>query len=148
MAGTPPDPGFAARFRAGITRAMVMGLAPALAERPLFEWDPARVFANADAAGRPWDPEATPSSESTPPTGVRVPCGVQIQGATDEGDATTVGIINADELVLTFLDVHWAQVEGFDRVTVSGRPFKLLKRLPTVGLFDVGVIQVLVGAVG
>jgi hypothetical protein len=156
MAGEGPA-GFAAKFRAGITKAMTIGLAPDEAERPTFGWDPDRTFVPSDSAGHPWRPGETPDATVAAPLEVQVPCGVQVMGITDEGDSTSVGILNADEVVLTLLDDAWEEVHvtdpdgtvrAFDWVRISGRVFHRAKVVPTGGLFEVGVHRVLVTAVG
>lgn len=152
MAGTDPDdPGFATEFRADIRATMMMGLPQDEALRPRFHFDRRRAYARTDSGGRPWDPRTAVPTDPDPDAPIvagdgdgQVLCAVEArEGETDE---TTVGTFEADEYILTFLDVDWAPVKDFVWVELGGHRFKRGKVTYPPGLNDVTIIQVRVEA--
>ena len=126
----------AAEFRAGIELAMTMGAAPAQEDRCAFHFAKTTVYAGAvDDEGVPLDPAAT--SVVTARASVRVPCAMQYLDAA--GQVTAFGDLVPARLILTLLDIHQVQVEGFHHVVVNGHAYAYESTEPPRGLFDVGI---------
>lgn len=135
-----------ADFRHQIRETMLLGLPPDEGMQPEFHFDRERVYERSSSDGEPWSWSTPPASEGPEREPVRVPCAIERVGATGEGDGTSVGVVDAARLVLTFLDDDWADVEGFSQVRIGGRWFSYQRMLSPLGIADVGVAQVLVVA--
>lgn len=148
MAGTSLefDP---VEFRAAIHEAMAMGMPPEVARRPTFFFPYRETHAVADSGGDPFDWTAQPVVEGEPaPEGPRPPVQVLCAWETAEGGEsfTDMGTLNTDEALITFLDVDYELVRGFDRVLLDDNTYEYVKELPARGLWEVGIHQVLVRA--
>jgi hypothetical protein len=138
MAAT--DPNFDADdFIAGIHTAMSLGFAPDQSDQPVFHFAPVVTTSDSvDDDGIPFDPDSRPTSVS-PPT-KRVPCAIDYIDAM--GKVDTFGTIVASRVLLTFLDVDYQQVVGFDWVVIGPNRYFYRKTRPPMGLDSVGLHQV------
>lgn len=143
MAGDVLNPQEVEEFRAGIRLAMTMGLPPEEADQPAFQL-PSTVTntAPADDDEVPFDPSAKPVV--TRPPLIRVPCAVDYVDAA--GKVVDFGVIQPSRALLTFLDVDYAKVKGFEWVLLGGDRFWYSKTPPPMGMGAVGVVQVYVKA--
>lgn len=141
MAGTLP--GFNAdEVRAGLHLAMEVGLPPNPADQPLFHF-PATSTADADSDGQGTPLDWAGSRAGTAPTTpAAVPCA--IEAIDDQGNITAFGTVSSNRLVLTFLDVDYEKIEGFDFVLIGGNQYFYQRTLTPMGLVDLGVWQVVV----
>lgn len=145
MAGEFPEgPGAADDFKAGIRLVMEMGLPGVEADQPTFYFDPGADYEPDDHAGAPMDWEVVPVDPGTPRDPVRVLCGISAAGGPT--GVTRVGPFNADRYVLSFFEEEWAQIAGFEYVTLGQKRFYPSKTLPPEGLFSVTTYKVEVEA--
>lgn len=141
MAGTLP--GFdAVAFRDGILTAMVMGLPNAVLDQPTFLIYPPRDSDDeVDVGGNPYDWQPSTSE----PERVLIPCAVEVtRGA--GGEMTQVGAFTPSDALLTVLDIHYPQIEGFSEVLLGSDTYVYVKQMPPLGLAEVTVHQFLVRA--
>lgn len=140
----------AAEFRREIRNVMTMAMPSSTSARPTFTWDVRKTYApQGSSTGTPMDLTTAPATSTALPD-VQALCVVELLDAAGDPIETPVGDFEPDQARLTFLDVDWALVvvdgRAFDAVLIDGTPYRWVKRLPTQGLFDVDIIQVLVSA--
>lgn len=138
MAGT--NGGFsAAKFRAGVRFAMTMGAPPAAADQLIFGWNPTvTTVATTDGEGVPFDPTAT-VTRTTVPT-VKKTCAIEYLDAA--GDPTPFGSVIPSKVRITLLDEEYTAVRDADFVVVGGDKYLRHHEPPSLGLFEVGVHQI------
>ncbi len=136
----------AAEFESLVTDVMVLGLPNLTADKPTFYWDTDKTFTKASPDGRPLDFTATPATSGTPQDPVQVPCAVELLDSSGSVIETPVGNFNADQARLTFFADAYELVADFDWCTLGDNRYNWDKRLPTLALGLVDVIQVLVVA--
>lgn len=139
MAGT--NSGFSADgFRAGIRFAMTMGAPPTAADQLTFGWNAAKsTTATRDGEGVPFDPTAAVTA--TTPTPVKSTCAVEYLDAA--GEPTPFGVVIPSKLRITLLDEEYATVGDADFVVMGGDKYLRSHEPPSLGLFDVGVHQII-----
>lgn len=158
MAGADPAGAFDAdSFRTDIRAAMAMGMPEDQEMRPIFLFPREQTFDNVDKAGVPWDYSEAPLTDTGEDEEHAVRCGTGAdevlcaweagggRGGTQSNE-TPFGDFDALRLVLTILDVDYAKIAGFDRVLMSGNEYRYQFEEPQIGLFDVTIYQVVVGA--
>lgn len=158
MAGEDPSGAFDAdTFREEIRAAMLMGLPENRNMRPIFLFPRERTYDKADKSGVPWDFSAPPVTDTGTDLGHAIYCGENSneilctweagggRGGTQSNE-TPFGDFDALRLVITMLDVDFAKIGGFDRVLMSGAEYRYQFDEPRIGLFDVTVHQLVVGA--
>lgn len=150
MAGPAPNPTFEANFRAGIAKAMMMGLQPDPALRPIFHFDGYETYDSEDSSSRPWDWTAEPTNDAPPEPIVGGnedgQVLVAVEGREGETDETTAGTFEADEYLITALDLEWQKIELFTWVELGGKRFRRGKQVVMPGIFPIGIHQVRVEA--
>lgn len=155
MAGT--DAGFDARqFRDGLLFAMRMGMPPDPADQPVFVMEPDPptytkhgapvVNPRLDASGQPLDPEV--KTVPAPSREVRgVLCAVEVTDASTSdmptGQLDPVGVFRASKATVTVLDEQRTLIDGCRQLRYAGNIYNYGYTSQTVGLFDVGVTQMI-----
>lgn len=154
MAGVTTDFN-ADEVRANLRAVMLMGLPPDTAQRPVFHFPVAPIYAKRDIAGQPWDfseakipPADAPTPDVTCGDGAdEIVCTWTVLGRqTQPAQQAPMGDLDRERLEFTFLDVDYAKVRGFKTVTIGFSTFKYDKTLPHDGLHDMEVITVIVQA--
>jgi len=126
----------AAGFRTAIRSVMEMGAPPKVEDRLTFHFDrTTAISGSTDSEGVPFDPAA--SMEVTTKPDLRVPCAVEYVNATDE--PTRFGVVVPTRLKVTLLDEDYARVKDASSVTMGGDRYLRHAEPPAVGLFNVGV---------
>lgn len=127
-------------FRDAIHFVMAMGKPDPVHERVRFGWRVERGYASgADAAGRPYDWTATPTSTSAP-TLVEVPVAMEFIPRTS-ADRTEPGIgeFSPSQVTLTILDTDFPAVATADFVEIDGRQYEIISWEAPYALFSVEV---------
>jgi hypothetical protein len=138
MAGSNPQFDSAA-FRTGIKFAMQMASPETLDEQAAFYMPTTTTYnKGVDGENFPFDPTATKTSV-TPPS-IKVDCAIEFRNADDQ--QTPFGEITPAKVVITLLDVDYAQVVGFSHVLIRGEKYIYHHTEPSVGLFDATVYTV------
>jgi len=142
MAGT--NSSFSASaFRAAIRSAMSMGTPPAAADALTFCWNSTDTTSAAkDGEGVPFDPDAVIVRTVKAP--VTKPCAVEYTDAS--GTPTPFGSIVPSRVRVTLLDEDYAVVKDADYVVIAGDRYVRHHEPPSVGLFSVGVHQIIYAA--
>lgn len=132
-------------FRNGIHIAMEIGLNPEEDRQPTFYFRE-----HTDAGGAPVDDEGLPFDPAVVVTttlkpAVKVPCAVEYLDAA--GKILDFGVLQATRVLLTFLDVDYAQVLDTDGgsflfAVIDGDRYYYDKTAPSLGMGSVGVYQV------
>lgn len=139
MAGDGSASGFdETSFRDSIHFAMQMGLPDDVSQRVTFRFDETLTFANADPAGHPYSWSEAPSTDVVT-RDVQVPAAVQWGLGLLADD--TMGQFDTSKVVLTLLDVDYAQVKGCNEVLINGQHYVIDAVGPPLGLFTVTVYQ-------
>lgn len=148
MAGT--NPGFpAAQFRTAIRNAAIMAQPNDALVRPVFHWDPVRVSAHADSAGRPFvfNGSVTPAVTSIADLYVEtVVAAVEKTAELIEGNRA--GEFRGSQLTLTILDVDMATIRAHgggrfaDSVLVADTEYRVTEIPKPDALFDVDVFTI------
>jgi hypothetical protein len=132
-------------FRDGIHIAMELGLSPDEDRQPTFYFREQTDAGGAavDDDGLPFDPTVVITTTIKPP--VKVACAVEYQDAA--GKVLDFGVVQASRVLLTFLDVDYAQVldtdgGSFAFVVIDGDRFWYSKTVTAMGMGSVGVHQV------
>lgn len=141
MATDPRITGFDANdVRSGLRTAFRVGMPPIDDDQPTFYipvTQPSQTEA-VDEGGVPFDPSYVPPR--TPPTAVKVDCSIEyVDGS---GKLENFGVISPTKVILTLLDVDYAQVKGFSYVVISGTRFWYRRTETTHGLVSVGLYKV------
>ena len=152
---TPQVPGFdaggfdAQAFRDAIQFSMQMGAAPEGADQATFIFrsvGPATYWKNGvevtpaprlDQDGKPLDPDIEVRQPA--PVEMKVDCAVEFFQASP--DELPTGNFLPTKAVLTLLDQDYAKVKGCLDVRLGGDRYRLGYEVPPMGLFDVGIHQ-------
>jgi hypothetical protein len=133
----------ASAFRAAMRSAMTMGTPPVAADALTFCWNPTNATTSVkDGEGVPFDPAAP--VVRTPRTPVSKPCAVEYIDAA--GNPTPFGAIVPSKVRVTLLDEDYTVVKDADFVVISGDRYLRHHEPPSVGLFSVGVHQIIYAA--
>jgi hypothetical protein len=128
------------KFRTAIRFAMTLGAPPATGDQLTFHWNPTTATGAAkDGEGVPFDPAAIITRTSRP--SVSRPCAVEFVDAADE--PTAFGMVIPSKVKVTLLDEDYDAVKDADFVVITGDKYLRSHEPPSVGLFDVGVHQVI-----
>ena len=140
MAGTSKSFN-ATAFRTAIRAAMTMGTPPAAADALKFYWNPVTtVTATKDGEGIPFDPTATVTRADA--RSVSKPCALEYLDATGTGHPTPFGSVVPSRVRVTLLDEDYAVVADANFVVIGGDRYIRHHEPPAVGLFSVGVHQI------
>ncbi len=71
---------------------------------------------------------------------MQVPCAIEYFDR--EGQPTVFGPVTASKLLITLLDEDYDQVKGCAYVVVGGDRYFYKRTIPPVGLYSVGVYQI------
>lgn len=126
-------------FRSQIRATMTMGLPGNVADRATFRWRSDTTYSSEDSANKPWLWTETPATNVVHGD-VQVPVAMEIM-RTAEQDGTSVGDFEAVRVILTLLDVDYAQVVGADVVLLGRNVYNIDFLEPPIGLFDVTVYR-------
>lgn len=126
-------------FRTQIRATMTMGLPGNVADRATFRWRADTTYSSEDSANKPWLWTESPATNLVH-ADVQVPVAMEIM-RTAEQDGTSVGDFEAVRVVLTLLDVDYAQVIGADVVLLGQNVYNIDFIEPPIGLFDVTVYR-------
>lgn len=130
----------AAAFRTAIRAAMTMGTPPRGVDQLKFYWNPVTtVVGHKDGEGVPFDPHATVSR--SPSRVVSKPCAVEFIDA--QGQPTAFGAIVPSRIRVTLLDADYLAIADHDYIVIAGDRYLKHHEIPAVGLFDVGVHQII-----
>lgn len=140
MAGTPP--GFNANtVRAGLRTAMQFGEPGDTALQPIFYTIQSTSSASpTDSEGTPFDSAAVVTAPA--PKAVQVDCAVEYRDA--DGRLDAYGYIAASRIALTFMDVDYAKVRGFDYCVINGNKFNYRHTEPPIGMGPITIYTVVV----
>lgn len=139
MAGTSKSFN-ATAFRSAIRSAMAMGAPPDATDALTFCWNPTTTSAaSKDGEGIPFDPTAVINRTTKTPESK--PCAVEFLDAA--GNATPFGTIVPAKLRVTLLDEDYTAVADADFVVMGGDRYLRHHEPPTLGLFQVGVHQII-----
>lgn len=131
----------AAKFRDAIKFAMHLGLPDDTSERATFMWTPQKTYGATDAAGRPYNWTATPTSVVTHDD-VQIDVAIEFHRYSAGEGNTSVGEFHTTSVTLTVLDEDYALVQGADKVLLGGNTYTVEYVAPPIGMFDVTVYQV------
>lgn len=126
-------------FRSQIRATMTMGLPGNVADRATFRWRSDTTYSSEDSANKPWLWTESPATNVVH-ADVQVPVAMEIM-RTAEQDGTSVGDFEAVRVILTLLDVDYAQVVGADVVLLGRNVYNIDFLEPPIGLFDVTVYR-------
>lgn len=127
------------KFRTAIRFAMTMGAPPAAGDQLSFHWNPtATTAAVKDGEGVPFDPSAAITRTTPPP--VTKPCAVEFLDAADQ--PTPFGAVIPSKVTVILLDEDYDAVKDADYVVIGGDKYVRSHEPPSVGLFDVGVHEI------
>jgi hypothetical protein len=125
-------------FRTNIRMVMELGAAPKSSEQVIFCFPKQLIYNRpTDDENTPFDPTATVTQ--SPRREVRVPCAVE--WIDHEGETVPFGTVTATKLNITLLDEEYDQVKGCSYVIAGGDKYLYRRTAPPVGLYDVGVYQ-------
>ena len=141
MAGPDPDAVFDAdSFRESLRFAMTMGLPEPVDLRPTFHFPKVTTsVAPADPGGLPWD-HAAPVVEPSPVASKQVVCLVEPEGGGT--GYTNVGKFTARRATLSFFEDEWADIDGWEWVSIGGNRYDRGPTLEPLGLFEVTLYRV------
>ncbi|HVH54530.1 MAG TPA: hypothetical protein VNA32_10430 [Actinomycetota bacterium] len=141
MASSSSIEGFDAdAVRAGLRLAMTVGLPPVEADKPTFYMPRTQptFTENVDSEGVPFDPDYRPPW--SPPVTKKVSCAIEYVDG--EGKMTGFGITAPTKVILTLLDVDYAQVKGFEYVVIGPTRYFYRRTETPKGLVSVGLFKV------
>jgi len=138
MAGTSSD--FDAdEFRRNIHAVMTLGAPPKAEEQATFYFAKTLVYNTpTDDDGIPFDPNATVTE--TQPAPVKVPCAIEYFDR--EENPVPFGAVTASKIIVTLLDEDYDVVKTCVAVVVGGDRYFRKRTVPPVGLYSVGVYQI------
>lgn len=140
MAGT--NSSFSASaFREAIRDTMLMGMPEATAKRVTFRWTEENTYSTADPGGTPYDPTASPTATTTH-ADVQIPVAMEFAARPAASTETSMGEFDSTRIILTILDVDWADVEGANEVVIDEATYDVQFVGPPIGLFEVTIYQV------
>lgn len=140
MAGS--DPRFPRqKVRDGLLFAMQMGAPNNVNERVTFKWVTAREFSSQDPAGRPYAWNATPVSEESH-ADVQVDCAVEFESRPAGSRDTPFGQFDTSRAIVTMMGEEYELIKDSDYVVIRGSDYDWSFPGPTLGLFDIDVIQI------
>lgn len=133
-------------FRTNIHFAMTMGQPTNVPDQVTFRWSPTKTGTGpSDPGGVPYD-LTQPATIVNPHPDVVVPCAVRFTpGAIED---TPIGEMDPTKMVLTLLDVDFAQVIGADTVLYGQHPYSVDFVAPPLGLFQVTVYEIYCRSIG
>lgn len=148
MASTtdPRGSGFnAAEFRDAIRFAMNMGLPESTSERATFKWTVTRDFNVEDPGGNPYSWNSEPT-EVHSRADKQVSVAVEFVSQASLASGNQVAQFDTARVILTLLDLDYAEIEGADIVELGGNTYKIDFVAPPIGLFGVTVYQIYASA--
>lgn len=137
MAGPDPNTFSATGFREGIRAAMQMGMP----QEPItFIMPPEIEEVGVDAQGVPWDPTLVGTA---PESGEELTAHCAFETFDASGINTTGTDVAPIKVVVTILDEDWAPVAECVAIRLGGIVYGRDRNRPPLGMFSVGVIQVI-----
>lgn len=134
-------------FISAIKNTMKMGIPESEEERLTFHWKSTDVFPPASPAGNSysWDQENPGEpTPGVPEESLQVDYAIEMGGQNSTN--TLLGTIEENTAVVTMLDEDYELIKTADYCTIGTSEYQILFQYPVIGLFDVGVHQLLIKA--
>lgn len=154
MAGT--DSRFnATKFRDGIRFAMQMGFPEDEQKGLAWRWTTKRTFTTTDSGDLPLVWDDTQVVQSTAPSDMIVDCAVAFAqgGGQARVGGTSLGVMDIAQVTVTLLDTDYDALMAHgsnvfpDKAVIDGNVYIVQYVAPPIGLFEVTVYQVALGAI-
>ncbi len=135
MGGT--DPRFPyAKFREAILFAMKMANPNSQAEEATFIWDTVKTFNKADAAGRPFRWDDTPTVTTTASAPVHIDCVVEYVARVSQEEMTSIGEFTPARVIIYVMKEEYASITGATKVEIGGNMYVIKSIGNTISLFE------------
>lgn len=134
-------------FISAIKETMKMGIPEDENERLTFHWKSTETFPPLSPAGNSYSWDQEDPGEPTPGVpedSVQVDYALEIGGPNSTN--TLLGTIEENTAVVTMLDEDYELIKTADYCTIGTSEYQILFQYPVIGLFDVGVHQLLIKA--